>query len=232
MLNRITADHCSKSEFDLNAIFIMTKMMYLGSYFEMFSKCVLEEAVANVAWHQCGGPSPGVEAQHEKLVRLAMPGLHLEPRRCHDVRASLVVLNGRWNSKSVAHHCIVGSDGRPCCASIDDVKGKLKDAVAKLLLSNKPPVPCTTRWLTCVGCTGWWSLGITVCDLFTRGGLKAWPLSAKALRVPDAALQHGANLLSCCDCFECSLAQRAAGLSACMAAQGVPTPIAMPLACP
>ncbi len=41
-------------------------------------------------------------------------------------------------------------------------------------------VPCATRWLTVVVCTGWWGLGCSVHSIFDRAFLRAFPAPAPA----------------------------------------------------
>ena len=44
-LGRVTAYHVKHADFDLNAIFSISKMMLTGSYFDVFCNAVLEECV-------------------------------------------------------------------------------------------------------------------------------------------------------------------------------------------
>ena len=111
-LNRVAADHVASSTLDLNGIFSLTKLMYIGSYFDTFSKAVIKEALSDFHWEQLAGPPLTHGEQHERVVRLCCPDLHQRPRRARDVRWALGVLNGRWDKKTVSHHCALSSESR------------------------------------------------------------------------------------------------------------------------
>ena len=191
-LNRVTADHSTKSRLNLNSLFSLTKMMYIGTYFDTFVSKMVDVAVDDIEWHRNGGPAADDVEVHNRLVKLALPDLHLDPRRQKDVIWALKVLNMRWSGIRLGHCCFIDPvTGLPCCDSISSARKKIKRAVVILLCSAKPPIPCTTRWLTVVCNIGWWWLGFALNTLFPRAWLAAYPRAARALRVQQAALDNG-----------------------------------------
>ena len=133
----------------------------LCQYFGTFAKCVADIAGTNPDWKQSIPPDETVQDLHERIVNFCIPDLAAHPGRRAEVSNALKTLNGDWGNKSaVEHRCRKIDDlGNLCCRSLDEVRAKIRRAVATLLLAYLPVVPCLTRWLTCCQSFGWWLLG-------------------------------------------------------------------------
>ena len=66
---------------------------------------------------------------------------------------------------------------------MEDVRHKIKAAIVTLYFWCMPPIPCETRWLTCLGCSGWWLLGCLVHGLCIAGYAAAWGKAGQVLRI-------------------------------------------------
>ena len=114
---------------------------------------------------------------------LCIPNLLSQPDRFSNVAAALRILNTDWRRERCGHYCRRSADGAPCCATLPEAVSKVRWAISVLLLSHLPLIPCLSRWLTSTMSMGWWALGMTVCRLFPRAWLAAYPVAARALRV-------------------------------------------------
>lgn len=188
--NRIVADHVTSSKFDLSGIFSLSKLLCIGTYWDDFAQAVVAEALSDVKWDPFCGPPDGQQELHKRVIKLTCPELCQHPRVQRDVEAALQVLNGRWDRRPMAHHCVLASGGVPCCANETIAREKVTQALLDLLLTAKPKIPCTTRWLTTVNCVGWWSLGCMVSSIFPRAFLRLFQAPASAAQLGVAAAEQ------------------------------------------
>ena len=135
-INRICADHTLRSRLGLGGLFSLTKLMYIGSYFDAFCKAVVAQALDTFHWDQFGGALPGLAVLHERLVRAAIPDLHLKPEHERKVLGALRVLNGQWDKHEVAHHFVIDPMGFPCCSNKQEAKDKTRQSLEHLLFSD------------------------------------------------------------------------------------------------
>ena len=155
---------------------------------------MMEVALEDMQWEPIGGPHLGAGEEHERLLNLLVPDHENNPHpaKRKKMTTALQVLNGRWDRTTVGHNCVQGPvTGQRCCEDEVAARENVKGAVWDLLLSCKPEVPCATRWLTVVVCTGWWTLGSVLHSIFPRAFLRAFPsapLRALAGAPPDG---HG-----------------------------------------
>ena len=175
-LNRIVFEHTKRSDYDINTLFSLSKVVHIFSYYDVLCSAVLTAAFEQpLDWLQFGGPSLQDADDHILILKWCVPDLHLQKERYAACVGALNVLNSKWLRSRVGHCCtIVRETGLPCCASMDDVKRRVKKAIVVLLFWCLPPIPCAARWLTCVGTAGWWLLGCLVHGLFLRGFALAW----------------------------------------------------------
>ena len=175
-LNRITADHFRRDDsgYSLSGMTTLSKIFCVSRYWDLFCSGVLDESVAVVNWQQYGGPPPGAADALRKWIRFVMPGLDSKPKVMAALQDLLAVINGSCTHKAVPHCCILDSSGRPCCQTLAQVKRKIRVAVRNFLLAHKPQIPCTTRWLTVLPTCGFWVVGMLVCNLYSRGFLRAF----------------------------------------------------------
>ena len=64
-LNRITAAHVLKSNFNMGVTFSLTKIMHIGTYFAVFSNNVVKEAARTPVWFPDGGAPPLEDQIHK-----------------------------------------------------------------------------------------------------------------------------------------------------------------------
>ena len=127
-------------------------------------------------WDQFGGLRDGQAAINLCMIQMCLPDLAAMPGREKQILAALDVLNGQYDRNRVAHHCVIDPGiGSPCCSCLGEAKEKIEKAITRLLVAARPPIPCTTRWLTTLLNTGWWALGCVVHSLFPRAFLVAFP---------------------------------------------------------
>ena len=105
--------------------------MYIGSYFDVFAACVAFIATRDPEWHQLGSiPAEGLQTLR-RLVKLCLPGLHSCKEQLKETLEACDVLNGVQapGSTRLIHHCRVDDVTKlPCCASLTEVKRKIKGA--------------------------------------------------------------------------------------------------------
>eukprot|EP00972_Heterocapsa_arctica_P087011 12826317-Heterocapsa_arctica.AAC.1 len=81
------------SNFKLNALFSLTKHMYIGMYFDKLSKALVQEGLTEIFWSQHGVPPEAERAKHEHFVQFCFPELALQPLRHRVVMSALDILN-------------------------------------------------------------------------------------------------------------------------------------------
>ena len=125
--NRVCCDHAMRSKLNLKGTFSMTKLMYIGSYFDSFTKAVIEVALEDMQWEPIGGPHLGAGEEHERLLNLLVPDHenNPHPEKRKKMTTALQVLNGRWDRTTVGHNCVQGPvTGQRCCE--DEVAAREK----------------------------------------------------------------------------------------------------------